>query len=181
MADLRTDYKDDVLNINTNERRKYRMIPNADGTVSFEDVTDYVQNGDSFGSSDLNAITEWVNRSLTGADVVDNLESTETKLPLSANMGREINEKITNMPKTAYGQSYIGGGNTSSEVIDLSTVLPENSTILCIQISQLYTPTSGVHALAYEANETDRTLIVHSKEANASGRIHFFYAIYYTE
>ena len=42
MADLRTDYKDDVLNINTNERRKYRMIPNADGTVSFEDVTDYV-------------------------------------------------------------------------------------------------------------------------------------------
>lgn len=94
MADLRTDYKDDVLNINTNERRKYRMINNSDGTISFEDVTDYVQNGDSFGSSDLNAITERVNRSLTGADVVDNLESTETKLPLSANMGKELNDKI---------------------------------------------------------------------------------------
>lgn len=94
MADLRTDYKDDVLNINTNERRKYRMINNADGTISFEDVTDYVQNGDSFGSTDVNTITERVNRSLTGADVVDNLESTATDLPLSPNMGRVLNEKI---------------------------------------------------------------------------------------
>lgn len=94
MADLRTDYKDDVLNINTNERRKYRMINNADGTISFEDVTDYVQNGDSFGSADINAITEKVNKSLTSDDVVDNLESTATDLPLSANMGQEIIEKI---------------------------------------------------------------------------------------
>ena len=94
MADLRTDYKDDVLNINTNERRKYRMINNADGTVSFEDVTDYVQNGDSFGSADVNTIAERVNRSLTGSDVVDNLESTATDLPLSANMGREIINKF---------------------------------------------------------------------------------------
>ena len=75
MADLRTDYKDDVLNINTNERRKYRMINNADGTISFEDVTDYMQNGDGFGATDVNTITERVNRSLTGADVVDNTES----------------------------------------------------------------------------------------------------------
>lgn len=110
MADLRTDYKDDVLNINTNERRKYRMINNADGTVSFEDVTDYVQNGDSFGSTDVNAITERVNRSLTSADVVDNLESTATNLPLSANMGRELNDKMTHSEYVLM-QQYTQTGN----------------------------------------------------------------------
>ena len=95
MADLRTDYKDDVLNINTNERRKYRMINNADGTISFEDVTDYLQYGDSFGALDLNAITNAImNECLKRTDVVDNLESTATDVPLSPNMGRVLNEKF---------------------------------------------------------------------------------------
>ena len=94
MSDLRTDFKDDVLNITTNEKRKYRMINNADGTVSFEDVTDYVQQGDTFGATEVNQITEKVNSCLTRQDVVDNLESTATELPLSANIGRELKEKL---------------------------------------------------------------------------------------
>lgn len=57
MADitLKTDYKDDVLDTNKNTQRKYQMIQNEDGTVSFVDVTEYSQEGDSFGSSDINA------------------------------------------------------------------------------------------------------------------------------
>lgn len=58
MADLKTDYKDDVLDTEVNELRKYQMIQNEDGTVSFVDVTEYLQVGDSFGSVDVNAITE---------------------------------------------------------------------------------------------------------------------------
>lgn len=53
---LRTDYKDDILDLTQNAQRKYRMISNSDGTVSFEDVTAYSQVGDSFGSADLNAL-----------------------------------------------------------------------------------------------------------------------------
>lgn len=56
MADLRTDYKDDLLDTSVNERRKYNMISNDDGTVSFEDVTTYAQVGDSFSASILNQI-----------------------------------------------------------------------------------------------------------------------------
>lgn len=99
MSDLRTDFKDDVLNITTNEKRKYRMINNADGTVSFEDVTDYVQQGDTFGASEVNQITEKVNSCLTKADVVDNTESTATDLPLSANMGMVLKEELANCAK----------------------------------------------------------------------------------
>lgn len=121
MADLlRTDYKDDVLNINTNERRKYRMINNADGTVSFEDVTDYVQNGDSFGATDVNTITEKVNRSLTSADVVDNLESTATNLPLSANMGNRI--VISLKKKAEIHGGYLKGTSDSNGILQIPAV-----------------------------------------------------------
>lgn len=61
MADLKTNYKDDVLNTEVNERRKYQMIQNDDGTVSFVDVTDYSQVGDSFGAVDINATNEKCN------------------------------------------------------------------------------------------------------------------------
>lgn len=61
---LKTNYKDDILDISKNEKRKYNMITNSDGTVSFEDVTEYSQVGDSFGAGDVNLITQRVNGSL---------------------------------------------------------------------------------------------------------------------
>lgn len=61
MADLKTTYKDDVLNTSANEKRKYNMITNEDGTVSLVDATDYLQVGDSFGAADINATNEKVN------------------------------------------------------------------------------------------------------------------------
>lgn len=57
MASLRTNYKDDILSGD----RKYRMITNSDGTVSFQDVTDYTQEGDTFGALDINATNTAVN------------------------------------------------------------------------------------------------------------------------
>lgn len=56
MANLKTDYKDDVLDTSVNTKRRYNMITNADGTVSFEDVTAYLQNGDIFGAADINSV-----------------------------------------------------------------------------------------------------------------------------
>lgn len=61
MADLKTDYKDDVLDTTQNTKRKYQMIDNGDGTVSFEDVTEYIHQGDSFGADDINDTNEEVN------------------------------------------------------------------------------------------------------------------------
>lgn len=58
---LKEDYLDDILDTSVNEKRKYRMINNADGTISLEDVTDYSQNGDNFGASDINITNKTVN------------------------------------------------------------------------------------------------------------------------
>lgn len=57
---LKTDYKDAIFK----EKRKYKMIDNGDGTVSFDDVTDYTQAGTQFGAADVNAITGLINSSL---------------------------------------------------------------------------------------------------------------------
>ena len=74
MADLRTDYKDDVLDISVNERRKYRMENNEDGTVSFIDETEYLQRGDDFGAREVNKIHNALNNSGGSAEWYGTLE-----------------------------------------------------------------------------------------------------------
>ena len=68
METLKTNYKDDILDTSANTQRKYRIVNNADGTISLEDVTVYTQNGDSFGAADINKTNQAVldlNSSLT--------------------------------------------------------------------------------------------------------------------
>lgn len=61
MAKLPTNYKDDVLDISINESRKFNLINNADGTVSFEDRTVYLAEGTTFGGADINKTNAKVN------------------------------------------------------------------------------------------------------------------------
>lgn len=71
MAELRTDYVDDVLDTSKNTIRKYKQIQNSNGTVSFVDVTEYLTVGTEFGAKDINDITKAnndLNKSLTASD-----------------------------------------------------------------------------------------------------------------
>lgn len=61
MADLKTNYVDDVLDATKNQLRKYQQIQNDDGTVSFVDVTEYTQVGTSFGAKDINDTNAAIN------------------------------------------------------------------------------------------------------------------------
>lgn len=89
---LPTDFKDDVLSEGALNRRKYVMISNGDGTVSFDDVTDYFQRGSTFGAAQVNQTNEAVNNSVGYEDIVDNLLSASDSLPLSAKQGKILNE-----------------------------------------------------------------------------------------
>lgn len=71
MAELRTDYVDDVLDTSKNTIRKYKQIQNSNGTVSFVDVTEYLTVGTEFGAKDINDITKAnndLNKSLENID-----------------------------------------------------------------------------------------------------------------
>lgn len=65
MATLRTNYKDDILAAAMDGKRQYQMINNPNGTVSFIDVTEYTQRGDTFSSGDINNTNELVNENHT--------------------------------------------------------------------------------------------------------------------
>lgn len=58
---LSTDFKDDILNESVNEKRKYQMTYNDDGTVSFTDVTSYSQTGSEYGAAEVNEEREAIN------------------------------------------------------------------------------------------------------------------------
>lgn len=57
MNTLPTNYVDAVYSGN----KKYAMITNGDGTVSFTDQTSYTTQGTRFGAADVNAINSTVN------------------------------------------------------------------------------------------------------------------------
>ena len=55
---LKTDYKDAMFD----GQRRYRLIPNEDGTYSLPDETTYTQKGDKFGANDVNATNKAINQ-----------------------------------------------------------------------------------------------------------------------
>nr|DAF82237.1 MAG TPA: hypothetical protein [Caudoviricetes sp.] len=140
MALLKTNYKDDIL-LDNSGKRKYTMITNDDGTVSFVDVTDYSQNGDAFGAADINATNTEVNEHF--ASVEKSLEALNTKISTST-FGSQVtltkNEeyicpadgylRIT----CAYNKSSVARGYVNgAELLTLSstnsdTVTPDNTT-----------------------------------------------------
>lgn len=95
---LKTDFKDDILSPNMGGKRKYRMIQNEDGTVSFEDVTEYTQTGSNFGSKQVNETNLAVNNSVDKADVIENIEDIAANVTQGKVAGalavRELNSKI---------------------------------------------------------------------------------------
>lgn len=58
---LATNFKDDIL-ASSNPKRKYQMIYNDDGTVSFQDVTAYSQTGSVFGAKEVNEERAAINK-----------------------------------------------------------------------------------------------------------------------
>lgn len=117
---LPTDYTDATWTGN----RKYKMINNSDGTVSFEDVTEYTNKENSFfGASDANAMNAAVNELNT------NLTSTTSKATDAYN--RVIpNISFGGFSDFAHAPGDILSKLSSSDVrVDISKLSVENSAL----------------------------------------------------
>lgn len=120
MADLKTNYVDDVLDTTKNQLRKYQQIQNDDGTVSFVDVTEYTQVGTSFGAKDINdtnAAINDVNRNLTNptqlaSEDIKNKTNTTIVFPESYDKYKQLIVRIgcndTRGQQCAFLYPYIG-------------------------------------------------------------------------
>ena len=98
MSELLTNFKDDILAESMEGRRRYQMITNEDGTVSFVDVTEYEQIGSEFGQAEVNAIHREINRKFDSGDVVDPLAAEESGFAADAKLTgdalRELSVKL---------------------------------------------------------------------------------------
>lgn len=97
---LKTDYKEDVL-ATSNAKRKYNMITNDDGTVSFEDVTEYLQEGDSYGAGDINETNSVVNDHdffLFCSSPIVEVNTYTSSLKTSESLKRTTVEKVKGLP-----------------------------------------------------------------------------------
>ncbi len=98
MTELMTNFKDDILAESMEGRRRYQMITNEDGTVSFADVTEYLQVGSEFGQAEVNAIHRELNKKFDSGDVVDPLAAEETGFAADAKLtGDAIREVNVNL------------------------------------------------------------------------------------
>ena len=106
MADLKTNYKDDVLDTSKNEKRKFRMIQNDDGTVSFDDATEYTQQGDAFGAADINATNAKINEQSQSLTNINTYVGKDKKLHFVDSSGAD-----TVLPFNSYDDGRIQGRN----------------------------------------------------------------------
>ena len=97
---LPVSYKDDVLATSMGQKRRYNIIYNDDGTVSFDDVTEYTQVGDNYGAAQLNATNQAVNESVDKATIIDSLDdimaNTTEGMPAGSLAIAELNNKLDN-------------------------------------------------------------------------------------
>lgn len=94
MSSLKTDYQNSILDTTKNTKQKFKMIQNDDGTVSFEDVTDYSQVGDDFGAGDINTTNKAVNE-LTAAEIAYDDTSTSLGAENTQNAIVQLNTHLT--------------------------------------------------------------------------------------
>ena len=108
---LATDFKDDVL-ADSEQRRRYRIIENDDGTISLEDVTEYSQTGSKFGALEVNqerqAINELYQNKINYSDIINTLSSTDANKPLSAAQGKSLSDRVGSLSSlTTSGKASI--------------------------------------------------------------------------
>lgn len=72
---LPVDFQDDIMNSSMGGNRRYKMINNSDGTVSFEDATTYDQVGSNFGAGQMNATNTAVNEAADKNKVIQDLDA----------------------------------------------------------------------------------------------------------
>lgn len=62
IAKLKTNFQDDIINTEVTDKRRYELINNSDGTVSFDDKTTYTQIGSNYGAKEINETNDTINQ-----------------------------------------------------------------------------------------------------------------------
>lgn len=123
-ANLPVNFKDDILKENMNGKRRFNMIQNSDGTVSFDDVTDYTQVGSTFGAAQINATNTAVNNAADASKIIDSLETIKANTQSGYIAGALAVKALSSNLKSLKIVQFETGGNgdykTANIIFDVS-------------------------------------------------------------
>ena len=123
-ANLPVNFKDDILKENMNGKRRFKMIQNGDGTVSFDDVTDYAQVGSTFGAAQINATNEAVNNAADASKIIDDLDTIKANTQSGYIAGALAVKALSSNLKSLKIVQFETGGNgdykTANIIFDVS-------------------------------------------------------------
>lgn len=141
-ANLPVNFKDDILKENMNGKRRFNMIQNSDGTVSFEDVTDYTQVGSTFGAAQINATNEAVNNAADASKIIDSLETIKANTQSGYIAGALAVKKLSsNLMSNLIPCEYGAYGSSASVTITKPTSFTSSTYTLLVFTSEDYRAT----------------------------------------
>lgn len=125
---LPVDFKDDVLNVSMDGKRRYRLLLQEDGTYVLEDVTDYDTVGSTFGAAQINQTNQAVNQSADKGDVLGTLSqvksNSDAKKIASANSLKELAVASNLKTYTTLAQLSLSAPTTVEQIF---SAMPDNS------------------------------------------------------
>ena len=143
---LPTNYVDDVLNGAMDGKRRYREIPNADGTISLEDATTYDQIGNNFGASQLNLMNDNINQSFDANKMLKTMDEvnavTQEGYGVDALVVKELNSslsvvesKLSNIDKILVIKGTLSGATGYTDVTVLDESIRGKATVISVMCS----------------------------------------------
>ena len=180
---LPVNYKDDVLTSSMDGKRRYRMINNTDGTVSFEDATTYTQIGSNFGAANLNATNGAVNAAADASKIIDNVNDIKANTQAGYITGAKVaKEIISDLAGYKFGTTsdgkpgYImpGGADTvipfkSHTIFDASvSVGSSDASSVTVPLTKYYPNYSKITAANIFVKYKNGTLMGYAKTGGSS-------------
>ena len=175
---LPVDFQDDILTEDMDGRRKYQMITNADGTVSFVDVTEYTQVGSNFGQAQINATNEAVNESADKNKIIDSkadlMANTQAGMIAGASAVKaavsELNDNMGKLHFSHINQTTDQYGQISTDILNSKII-----SAWCNKPRSFVVPTSETGLRVYISTDTSLTADNIKPLANSSVTVNVLY------
>ena len=175
---LPTNYVDDVLNESMDGKRRYNMIPNADGSTSLEDVTAYDQVGSNFGASNLNTMNQAINDSFDKNKMLKTKSElnavTQEGYGVDATLVKEVNNTLGGITQFIVDNSTGQITGYKTEIGGADTVFPFKSGGVKLLPSIRYVKnadtSNGQFFMTYDVSELTKVSYESSVSGNSTAR-----------
>ena len=188
IPNLPVNFKDDIL-ASSNTKRKYRQTANDDSTVSFEDVTNYSQEGSRFGAKEVNQTNTAINNIYDERILdLDELELvTEPGFFVDAQAAKEAYDTLNSKMfmcefrqfETVEGETWVATPSGVTKTLDQPVSSYRLIGFLCIsegtdgrthrQIQ--WFPSVWLQQIANDSNAANKTIIFNLSRGNSDRRV----------